>query len=299
MVGEDIDTALFSETLGGQENPSITPWATNDDYRMWRKPWETLVITDDTDKTSEALKGWKVIKELKRVDVVISLLYPSHNLDYQTRVQLLRSAFEKFSENRNEIYRKEAVIFADPEIKTAREASQALLDLLSKYNIKVYYKDPPTREEILGTLTGEYMLYLIDAHANPSMVGVSTPLPSDFYAQDLSSLNTSLFVAGGCYSAGWWGNTYPCGEWECNGQLDYSINENWFGAKIFTNPHLRVEVLGMPSQGGTESPQRNFIGMAIPDLLENKTLTESLKGDLLWGIDDVIIYGDLTFHYNF
>jgi len=297
MVGEDINTAVKAEAPG-QESPSITPWATNDDYTMIRVP-ETIVITDDTDKTSEALKGWKVLGELKRVDVVISLLYPPHNLDYQTRAQQIRSVFEKFSENRNKIHTKETVIFVDPELKSAKELHQTLLDLLGGHS-EIYSKESPTKEEIEGTLNGEYMLYVTDGHGTPSAVQVSPPPNrSDFYAEYLSSLNTPLFLGGGCYTEGWWSSDYSCSDWWCSGQLDYSINENWFGAKIFTNPYLRVEVLGAPFQGGAESPQRNFIGMAISDLIHNKTLAESLKGDLLWNIDSSIIYGDLTFHYNF
>jgi chemotaxis protein histidine kinase CheA len=297
MVGEDINTAVKAEAPG-QESPSIAPWATNDDYTMIRVP-ETIVITDDTDKTSEALKGWKVLGELKRVDVVISLLYPPHNLDYQTRAQQIRSVFEKFSENRNKIHTKETVIFVDPELKSAKELHQTLLDLLGGHS-EIYSKESPTKEEIEGTLNGEYMLYVTDGHGTPSAVQVSPPPNrSDFYAEYLSSLNTPLFLGGGCYTEGWWSSDYSCSDWWCSGQLDYSINENWFGAKIFTNPYLRVEVLGAPFQGGAESPQRNFIGMAISDLIQNKTLAESLKGDLLWNIDSSIIYGDLTFHYNF
>jgi len=297
MVGEDINTALSAEAWG-QEAPSITPWATNDNYTMIRVP-ETMVITDDTDKTSETLKGWKVLGELKKVDVVISLLYPPHNLDYQTRAQQIRSVFEKFSENRNKIHQKETVIFVDPELKSAKELHQTLLDLLGGHS-EIYSKEAPTEEEIAGTLNREYMLYVVDGHGTPSAVQTSPPPNrSDFYLTYLSSLNTPLFVAGGCYTGGWWTNDYSCSDWWCNGQLDYSINENWFGAKIFTNSHLRVEVLGFPFQGGAESPQRNFIGMAISDLIQNKTLAESLKGDLLWNIDSSIIYGDLTFHYNF
>ncbi len=295
MVGEDIDTAVKAEAWG-QEAPSIIPWATNDDYTMIRVP-EEMVITDDIDKTSETLKGWKVVGGLKRVDVAISLLYPPHNLDYQTRAQLISSVFEKFSENRNKIYPKKTVIFVDPAIW--KELPQTLLDLLDGHS-ETYHKEPPIQEEIEGTLNGEYMLYVVEGHGRPDEVETSPPPNrSDFYAKYLSSLNTPLFLAGGCYTEGWWTNDYSCSDYWCNGQLDYSINENWFGAKIFTNPYLRVEVLSDPFQGGAESPQRNFIGMAISDLMQNKTLAESLKGDLLWNIDSTIIYGDLTFHYNF
>jgi N-acetyl-anhydromuramyl-L-alanine amidase AmpD len=59
-------------------------------------------------------------------------------------------------------------------------------------------------------------------------------------------------------------------------------------------------VLGELTQDDAQRPRRNFIEMATPDLMEGKTLAESLIGDtLVLSIDDAIIYGDPTFHYNF
>ena len=54
-------------------------------------------------------------------------------------------------------------------------------------------------------------------------------------------------------------------------------------------------VLGLLSQNGFSYPV-SFIENALPELLEGKTLAESMIGDISLG--DNVVFGDPTFHYT-
>jgi len=298
MVGEDINTALGVEYFS-EEGPSVTPWATLQKYYMLRKNEGMSCVDRDceiTDNTTgkvierfnldngRILDSGYLPDQLKRVDIVISLLYPTHELNYQTRSQQIRLAFEKFSKNRTEIYSKASVMFTD----TAKEIAR---QLLNQYG-NAYYKVKPTIEELTSTLDGEYMLYFVAGHGAPSGVYPSEPdFSVVFGSEDLNSLNTPIFLASGCHTQSWWTN-----DNQNNGKLDFSVNKNWFGSKIFSNPYLKVEVLGIANQ--LDKDLRSFVEIALPDLMAGENLAESLIGKIL-KIDNGIIYGDPTFHYNF
>jgi len=298
MVGEDINTALGVEYFG-EEAPSATPWATLEKYYMLRKNEGMSCVDQDceiTDNTTRKiierfnLKNGRILDsgylpdQLKRLDILISFLYPTHELNYETRSQQIRLAFEKFSKNRTKIYSKASVMFTD----TAKErASQ----LLNQYG-NAYYKEKPTTEELTSTLNGEYMLYFVAGHGTPSGAYPSEPdFSVVFGSEDLNSLNTPIFLASGCHTQSWWTN-----DNQNNGKLDFSVNKNWFGSKIFSNPYLKVEVLGIANQ--LDKDLRSFVEIALPDLMVGENLAESLIGKTL-KIDNGVIYGDPTFHYNF
>jgi Txe/YoeB family toxin of Txe-Axe toxin-antitoxin module len=298
MVGEDINTALGVEYFG-EEAPSAVPWATLEKYYMLRKNEGMSCVDRDCEITDNntgkiierfnlengrILDSGSLPDQLKRLDILISFLYPTHELNYETRSQQIRLAFEKFSQNRTKIYSKTSVMFTD----TVKEKANQLLNQYSNAN----YKEKPTMEELKSTLNGEYMLYFVAGHGAPNVTSPSEPDFSVFFgSEDLNSLNTPIFLASGCHTQSWWTN-----DSQNNGKLDSSINRDWFGSKIFSNPYLKVEILGIANQ--LDKDLRSFVEIALPDLMAEKTLAESLVGKTL-KIDNGIIYGDPAFHYNF
>ncbi len=91
--------------------------------------------------------------------------------------------------------------------------------------------------------------------------------------------------------------TSPAGgpDQKDNNKLDGSIGANWYAAKIFTSTTIQVMALGLLSQNGFSTPV-SFIENVMPELLNGKTLAESMIGDSTIG--DTIIIGDPTFHFT-
>ena len=127
-------------------------------------------------------------------------------------------------------------------------------------------------------------MYLVHGHSNPA----GTDINGWFSANNIDQLDTPFFGADGCYVNGWWSDQHD------NNVLDSSVNGIWYGSKIFTSKHVKVMSLGLLSQNGF-SYSVSFIENALPDLLEGKTLAESMMGDTSLG--NTIIIGDPTFHF--
>ena len=83
MVGEDTDTAL-SGSNDYMRKPSTIPWET--------------IGGEDSYETIDN----KIVCKPYKIDVCISLLYPTSDLDFETKKMQIISAFNKFS--RNKIY---------------------------------------------------------------------------------------------------------------------------------------------------------------------------------------------------
>ncbi len=277
MIGEDINTPPLVDRYS-IETPSITPWASLEPYELSNG---CVVISGDR----------------RKIDVVISLLYPPHNLDYTERKSQIINVLKKFSQNRNQIYPKEFLAFISHPL--AENAPDIVEDLqsLDKYG-KLWYKESPTAEDLQSSLNTKYGIYTAVGHANPSHI-VFKPQHNNFEGvyfkySDLQNIHAPLFLGQGCNVAGW----YCWPDCSNNQKLDYSSDDKWFGAKIFTNPDLRALVLGSPSQVCRGETNFDFFGQALPDLMKGKTLAESLSGKYLCFPDDDVIYGDPTFHFN-
>jgi hypothetical protein len=262
MVGEDIDTALGGDT-DYTEKPSIIPWATIGGESAYDVSSQGIIIQPYT------------------MDIVISLLYPTHTLDYQTKKNQILTAFEKFS-HRTHYTLTDIFISESSDINTH---SKSLYHHLRTIGNLTYRQDP---QDILATLDNQYSLYIVHGHSNPSGTDVHSNDTGWFSAHFVDTIHSPFFGADGCYVNGWWSNKTD------NNVLDPSINAGWYGSKIFSSTYIQVMVLGLLSQQGFSYPV-SFIEQAIPDLHEGKTIAESMNGDTY--VDNTLLIGDPTFHY--
>ena len=265
MVGEDIDTALAGDS-GYMEKPSTIPWSTVGG------------------EASYELSERGVVCKPYTTDICISLLYPTHALDYQTKKSQITYAFNKFSTQKNN-YPKDILVFESSDIN---KNSKDIYQSLSGYG-NLYYFEDPSDLEVKTSLNKAYSLYFIHGHSNPSGTDINSNKTGWFSADNVDQLDTPFFGADGCYVNGWWSNQPD------SNTLDPSINGTWYGSKIFTSKNVKVMALGLLSQNGF-SYEVSFIENALPDLLEGKTLAESMIGDTY--ADNAIIIGDPTFHFT-
>lgn len=265
MVGEDIDTALAGDS-GYMEKPSTIPWSTVGGETIYETSKQGIVSKPYT------------------TDICVSLLYPTHALDYQTKKSQITYAFNKFSIQRNN-YPKDILVFESSDInKNSRDIYQSL----SGYG-NLYYFEDPSDPEVKTSLNKAYSMYFVHGHSNPSGTDINSSKTGWFSADNVDQLDTPFFGADGCYVNGWWSNQPD------SNTLDPSINGTWYGSKIFTSKNVKVMALGLLSQNGF-SYEVSFIENALPDLLEGKTLAESMIGDTY--VDNTIIIGDPTFHFT-
>ena len=263
MIGEDIDTALSGDS-DYMEKPSTIPWYT----------------TGGVDAYEVSEQG--IVSKLYKMDICISLLYPTSTLDYQTKKTQIVTAFAKFATQRQKKYDKDILAF---ESSTLNKYSKDIYQNLDKYGYLLYNEDP-TELTIQESLENSYSMYYVHGHSNPS----GTKLNGWFSAENVDKINTPFFAADGCYVSGWWSKQLD------NDILDQSIDGSWYGSKIFTSSNVKVMVLGLLSQNGFSHPV-SFIENATPGLLDGETLAESMIGHTYVG-DNVLVYGDPTFHYT-
>lgn len=263
MVGEDIDTALAGDS-DYIEKPSTIPWATLGGEQAYETANQGIVVKPYT------------------TDIAISLLYPTHTLDYQTKKAHIISAFEKFS-TRSTYYLDNIFV---SEASDINHHSKELYKQLSIYGNLTYLEDSPN---IYASLNKDYSMYFVHGHSNPSGTDIHKDETGWFSATYVDYVHTPFFGADGCYVNGWWSDKID------NNKLDSSINTVWYGSTIFTSKHVQVMALGLLSQQGF-SYSVSFIENAMPDLYEGKTLAESIIGDTF--VDTTIIIGDPTFHYH-
>ena len=265
MVGEDIDTALAGDS-DYMEKPSIIPWSTVGGEKAYEISEQGIVSKPYT------------------TDICISLLYPTHTLDYQTKKEQIINAFTKFS-IRNKHYLKDILVFESSEInKQSKEQYQKL----QNYG-NLDYNEDPTNVKIKTSINRLYSMYFVHGHSNPSGTDINSNDSGWFSANNVDKLNTPFFGADGCYVNGWWSDKLDTNT------LDSSIDGTWYGSKIFTSKNVMVMALGLLSQNGFSYPV-SFIENTLPDLTEGKTLAEAMTGNTYAG--NTIIIGDPTFHYE-
>ncbi len=265
MVGEDIDTALAGDS-GYMEKPSTIPWSTVGGETIYEISKQGIVSKPYT------------------TDICVSLLYPTHALDYPTKKSQITYAFNKFSTQKNN-YPKDILVFESSDIN---KNSKDIYQSLSGYG-NLYYFEDPSDSEVKTSLNKTYSMYFVHGHSNPSGTDINGNKTGWFSADNVDQLDTPFFGADGCYVNGWWSNQPD------SNTLDPSINGTWYGSKIFTSKNVKVMALGLLSQNGFSYPV-SFIENALPDLLEGKTLAESMIGDTY--VDNTIIIGDPTFHFT-
>jgi hypothetical protein len=265
MVGEDTDTAL-SGSNGYMRKPSTIPWETIGED-------EAYEIIDN-----------KIVCKTYKIEVCISLLYPTSDLNFETKKMQIISAFNKFSRNRNIALDEEVHVFESSELsKNSKDIYQAI------DSNKLKYKEDPTDIDIEESIDSTYSMYFVHGHSNPSGTDVSEGGDGWFSADLLDCLDAHLFGADGCYVGGWWSNSKETNT------LSPSVTSTWYGSKIFTSKNISVMALGMLSQNGLSQPV-GFIENAVPELLTGKTVAESIVGNIHLG--DTIIIGDPTFHFD-
>ncbi len=262
MVGEDINTALSGDT-DNMEQPSTIPWATTGG------------------ETSYEISPQGIICKPYKIDICISLIYPTSEQDYSTKKQNIITAFNKFTNNRKILYNNQITILESSDIN--QNTKQIYQQLTNLGNIN--YKEDILNNELKETLTKPNSLYIVHGHSNPSGTNLNKQEKTWFSANQIDNLNSPVFLADGCYVAGWWSNQID------NNQLDKSINKNWYGEKIFTSKNVKLLVLGPISQNGYNQPV-SFVENALPDFLNGNTISESIIGKTYVG--NIILTGDPT-----
>jgi hypothetical protein len=267
MVGEDLNTALGGD-IDYLEQPSTLPWT-------------SLGGTSAYETTEKGITAKPTTQH-----ICISLLYPPQQLPYEQKKSFLISAFEKFTTQRYHPLQNTIRIF---ESSTLDTTSKPLYQHLTTY-ASIDYTEDATTTTLTASFFTPYSAYFVHGHSNPSGTDVAAEQNQGWFtAENLNTLHTPFFGADGCYVAGWWSNQTD------NDQLDASTGASWYGAKIFTSHTIQTMALGLLSQNGFSSPV-SFLENSMPELLQGKTLAESMIGDTTIG--DTIIIGDPTFHYT-
>jgi len=275
IVGEDTDTALAGDT-DHNEMPSTVPWYT----------------TGGEDSYTMSEDG--IIQGSQMMDICISLIYPTNDLDYHTKKSQIISVFNKFSMHRHVYYTEDILVFIDAEIaQQNNNKARHIYQGMDEYG-NLYYKEDPSKTEVKNSLEEAYSMYFVEGHSTPSGTDVNSTGSSPVIASYIDELNSPIFGSSGCYVNGWWS------DFTDNNRLDPSITKEGFphfGSMIFTAPHLRVMLLGFLSQSGYSYPI-NFIKNAVPDLTGGNTLADSMIGHN-YGGDGQTFVGDPTFYYSF
>ncbi len=267
MVGEDLNTALGGDT-DYLEQPSTLPWAT----------------LGGTTAYESADQG--IISKPTTIQICISLLYPPQHLTYEQKQASILFAFHKFTTQRHHTSLDPIQVYESSDLNTY---SKPIYQQLGQHSPLEYIEDA-TLAQMTNSHTSPYTAVFIHGHSNPAGTDVNTDKNSGWFpAENLNTIQTPFFGADGCYVAGWWSDQKD------NNELDGSIGATWYAAKIFTSTTIQVMALGLLSQNGFSTPV-SFIENAMPELLNGKTLAESMIGDSTIG--DTIIIGDPTFHYT-
>jgi len=272
MVGEDTDTAISGD-MDHIEGPSTVPWYTTGGEEAYE------------------ISGRGVLQTSNNMDICISLIYPTNDLDYATKKSQIISVFNKFSVQRHVYYTEDILVFIDS--KLAEGNNRLIYQTMEEYG-SLYYKEDPTQTEVQNSLKQSYSMYFTEGHSNPSLTALDPKGDTEFRASYLDQLNIPFYGATGCYVGGWWS------DFPANNRLDPSVSKRklpHYGSMIFTAPQLRVMVLGFLTQSGYSYPV-SFIENAIPNLTDGKTLADSMIGHIYSG-DSQTVVGDPTFHYSF
>lgn len=262
MIGEDTNTALSGDS-DYMEKPSIVPWYTTGG------------------KDAYEISNQGIASKPYKMDICISLLYPTSTLDYQTKKTQIITALNKFSKQRKVSLNSDILVFESSELN---KYSKDIYQSLDQLGNMLYYEDP-TKSEIKESLNDKYSMFYIHGHSNPAGTNVN----EWFSAENVDRIKTPFFAADGCYVGGWWSNKTD------NNILDSSIEASWYGSKIFSSESIQVMVCGLLSQNGY-SYNVSFIENAVPELINGETLAESMIGNIFIG-DNILMYGDPTFHY--
>jgi hypothetical protein len=265
MVGEDTDTALGGSTSYMRKPSTI--------------PWETIGGEETYDTIDK-----KVVCKPYKIEVCISLLYPTNDLDYEVKKDQIIDAFNRFSIKRDISFDKETLVFESSELN--KNSKDIYLGIECN---NLTYRQDPTDLEIEESKGSSYSMYFVHGHSNPSGTDVSSRGDGWFSADQVGHLDTPLFGADGCYVGGWWTNIKD------SNSLSPSVSSPWYGSKIFSSKHIYVMALGMLSQNGL-TYSVSFIENAVPKLSSGNTIAESVIGNTCIG--DTIIIGDPTFHFD-
>jgi hypothetical protein len=266
MVGEDISTALGGDA-DYLEQPSILPWACLGGNQTY-----------DVSKQG-------IICQPTKIDICISLLYPTHELPFQQKKSDIIAVFHKFATQRHSTNPNNIKVFESSSLNTN---SKALYQKLETYG-SVSYTEDATGEDLSASLQLTYRAFFVHGHSTPAGTDVNTHQNLGWFpTKYLDYLQTPIFGADGCYVGGWWSNHTD------NDKLDPSIDADWYGSKIFSSPCLQIMALGLLSQTGFSEPV-SFLENIFPSLLQGKTFAESMIGQI--SIGDTIFVGDPSFHF--
>jgi hypothetical protein len=265
IIGEDTDTPLAGDS-DYMEKPSIVPWFTIGG------------------KGAYELTQHGIICKPYKIDICISLLYPTYEQDYKTKKMQIIETFKKFSNRTTTEYFGDISVFESSNINSN---SKRIYQSINNYAYLNYIEDPSQRD-LDNSLKKNYSMYYIHGHSNPSGTYINDKSKIWFSAEYLDNIKTPFFGADGCYVSGWWSNQKD------NDILDPSISISFYSSKIFTSKHIKTMVLGLLSQNGY-SYNVSFIQNALPKLIDGKTFAESMIGSYFTG--DFVIIGDPSIYF--
>lgn len=303
MVGEDITTALDADT-DWMESPSIVPWAELNELIIYRQPlppaWPNKVqywLSPEISK--EELDSF--FEEPGQVlncpfpgstpEVCIALVYPTAERPYSEKAAQIIFAFDKFSSNRNIDYGEDILFLHDPEVSCISrypEIFKERWNQLSKVELMT------SRPEISDLEGKRFKLIGCEAHGHPrgcELLGTC----------ELGKVRVPMAIFHGCYTAGWLSH---------KGEDDDRLNPSkivpcgWIGEQIFLHQDIRVIIAGFPFQRAGGPPYDDYyeaFGWYAADYLaKGKTIAEAWLNTplFLYGLDNQIVYGDPTFHYE-
>jgi len=254
LVGEDIDTPLAG-TYNDFVKPSTVPWSTIGGFESYDLSYDM------------------VVSRLYKINICISLVYPTFDTKFEEKKNQIISAFHKFTFNRNIKYDNKTLIFESSDINIKSKSTYQSLD----YFTDLKYFENPVENLIKESYNQNYSMFAVHGHSSPAGTCINSINSYWFKPDYIKSIKSPIFAADGCYTNGW------------------QINDNSnYKTQLFNSDNLQVMFLGLLTQNN-DYFQTNFIENTMPELFKGGTVAESMIGDFWLG--DVVIYGDPTFHF--
>ncbi len=282
VVGEDTDTPLDAEKPY-IEVPSVCFWSELDEpiYLSSHANTTGKWVQPDVgvEELNELLLGTWVDTIAHKPDVCVSLIYPTAEWSYEEKRVKLITTFQKFSDRASN-YEDDILFIVNGTLHSSKIWSNfAILGNVSG-------KIDGVRDDWMDAYGERFKLIASLGHGNPRSADV-------LRCEDLQFIYTPCLVVGGCHTAGWYSNVGAL-----NNVLDPSIS-GWFGELILTHPALRVIIAGNPWGG--------VLSYGGPVLAMGETVAEAWidRGPYVLGqygvvsvsSDNMIVYGDPTFHF--
>jgi hypothetical protein len=272
----------------------------------------------DTQLTCPILDNWVEEKGIdgwgtNTIDIAVSLLVPS---PYSNAVEDVEQAFLKFASDRSRTYPNDVALFYDPSLLHSGLNAPDYPELKMLGGLTV--NTNTTQEDVYNV--GPLKLLSLSGHGCPSSVRV-TPYPgyAEFYSQDVGNIDVPFAVLSGCNTHCWFSKAGELAPY-------YTFGLRNFGGLTLGNGDLHALVASLPDQDEVEIVKiegswtplsailanpysqdwmqmiedrmviTNFYSYSLPKLAKGRSLAQAIYGATFFN-DNVVVYGDITFHY--